>query len=62
VTADRAGELDERREARAGSPGQPGVEVRGSQGGVLELVEHAEFLLEEEGAEHRLVGLLHLAE
>ena len=39
VAADGAGELDERLQPRAGGPGEPGVEVLGGEGEVLELVE-----------------------
>jgi len=62
VAADRAGELDERLERRSGCPGQPGVEVLGGERRVLELVERAELLFEQERAVERLVGLLDLAE
>jgi len=44
VAADAAGELDERLEAEAAGPGQPGVEVGGRERRVLEPVEEAEFL------------------
>src|SRR5205814_3549613 len=62
VAADRAGELDERLHARPRGPGQPRVDVRGRERGVLELVEKPEFFLEQERAVERLVGLLDLAE
>ena len=38
--------------------GEPGVEVRWRECGVLELVKQPQLLLEEEGAEHRLLGVL----
>ena len=39
VAADGAREPDEGGQARAGGPGQPGVEVCGREGGIVELVE-----------------------
>src|SRR5206468_2463308 len=43
-------------------PGEPGVEVRRRERWVLEVVEQPERFFEQERAEHRLVGLLDLAE
>ena len=40
------------------APGEPGVEVRWRERGVVELVEQPQFLLEQEAAVERLVGLL----
>jgi hypothetical protein len=56
VAADGAGELDEWLEPGAGRPGQPGVEVRGRERGVVELGEQPELFLEQERAVERLVG------
>ena len=36
--------------------------MRRRERGIVEVVEESQFLLEQEGAEHRLVGLLDLAE
>jgi hypothetical protein len=62
VAADCAGELNERLQARARCPGQPGVEVGRREGGVVEVVEQPEFLFEQERAVERLVGLLDFVE
>ena len=48
MAADRAGELDERVQPAPGRPGQPRVEVRGRERGVVELVEQPEFFFEQE--------------
>ena len=61
MAADGAGELDERLEPGSRRPGQPGVEVRGRERRVVEVVEQPELLLEQERAVERLVGLLDLA-
>ena len=62
MAADCARELYERLEPGARCPAQPGVEVLGRELGIVELVEDAEFLFEQERAVERLVGLLDLAE
>ncbi len=62
VAADGAGELDEQLQPGSRRPGQPRVEVRRRERGVVEVVEQPEFLFEQEGAVERLVGLLDLAE
>ena len=43
-------------------PRRARLKVRRRERAILELVENAQFLFEQEGAEHRLVGLLDLAE
>src|SRR5215217_5258058 len=50
VLAQGAGEADERSKARAAGPGQPGVQVRGRQCRVGQVVEQPEFLAQQEGA------------
>ena len=62
VAADCSGELDEWLEPGSGGPGQPGVEVRRGERGILELVEQPQFLFEQERAVQRPVGLLDFAE
>src|ERR1017187_6516773 len=62
VTADGAGELDERLEPGSRCPGEPGVEVCRRERRVVEVVEQPEFLFEQERAVERLVGLLDFAE
>ncbi len=57
VLASRMNGYSREREAQA----SPGVQVRQGERRVLELVEQPQFLLEQEGAEHRLVGLLDFA-
>ena len=54
MARDGASELDEGLELRARRPGQPGVEVRRREAGILKLV----ALLEQEGAVEGAVGLL----
>ena len=60
--AEGAGEPDERVEPGSGGPGQPGVEVRGRERGVVEVVEQPQLLAQQEGAVEPRVGLLDLAE
>src|SRR4051794_16120448 len=48
------GRGDEGGEPRAGGPGQPGVEVRGGQARILEVVEQPQLLAQQEGAVRRL--------
>ena len=61
VSADRAGELDERREPAAAGPREPGVEEL-ERGGGGEAVDLAQLLLEQVGAVQPLVDLLDLGE
>ena len=56
VAAEGAREPDERRQPRARRPGQPGVEVRGRERGVGEVVEQPQLFAQQEGAVERLVG------
>ena len=62
VAADRLGEADERLKARPGCPRQPRVEVLGRERWVVEVIEQAQFLLEQEGAVQRAVGVLDFTE
>jgi hypothetical protein len=62
VAAQGAGGLDEGRQAAAAGPGQPGVEVRGRERGVLEVVEQPQLVVEQEGAVQALGALVDLAE
>src|SRR5215210_9244127 len=62
VLADRAGEADERSQFRARSPGKPGGEVLGSERGVVEVVEQAQLLLQQERPKEAAVGQRDLAE
>jgi hypothetical protein len=48
VAAERARGLDEGGEPGAGGPAEPGVQVRGRQRRVLERVEQAELVVEQE--------------
>ncbi len=50
VAADRARELDERRQPRSRRPSEPAVEVRRREPGIIELVEQPQLFLEQEGA------------
>ena len=43
-------------------PGQPGVQVRGREARVVEVVEQPQLFAQQEGAVERAVGLLDLAE
>ncbi len=62
VAADGARELDERLQAGTAGPGEPGVEVRRGERGVLEVIEKAELFFEQERAVERPVGLLDFPE
>ena len=62
MAADRSGEPDEWREPRSAGPGQPGVQVRGRERAVGQVVEQPQFLAQQERAVERAVGLLDLAE
>ncbi len=45
VAADRARELDERDQPRPRCPCEPGVQVRGREAGIVELVEQPQLFL-----------------
>ena len=50
VLAQGAGEAEERLEPRAAGPGQPGVQLRGRQARVVDVVEQPELFAQQEGA------------
>ena len=62
VAAQGARGLDERRELGARGPAQPGVEVRGREGGVLEVVEQPQLVVEQERSVEAAVAGVDLAE
>ncbi len=62
VAAQRGGEPDERLKAGAAGPGQPGVEVRGRERSVLEVVEQPQLLAQQERAVESAVGVADLVQ
>jgi hypothetical protein len=62
VAAQGAGGLEEGRQAAAGGPVDPGIQVRRREAGVLERVELAELVVEQEGAVEAAVAQVDLPE
>ena len=62
VGAQGAREPDERSQPRARGPGQPGIEVRGRERGVGQVVEQPQLFAQQEGAVEAAVGLLDFGE
>jgi hypothetical protein len=62
VLAQGPREPDERLQPRAGSPGQPGLEVCRRERGVGQVVEQAELFAQQEGAVEALIDLADLVQ